>query len=162
MYRYVVSGVIKAKRVSLRSTIVPQSSIDEFLKVTVPYEPLPMKEHKPISEWYTINEITEKYGIKYSRLYNIVVEERIPKKKVGKSILIAKNRIDKYFEKRGYDEDINNLSGWITLSDIKEQYNMTDNAAYSFIYENRIPKKQKDGKRYYSKWHIDNIKNKEQ
>jgi len=162
IYRYVVSGKIKAKRVSSKFTIIPKKSIDEFLEVTTPYEPLPAKERKPIAEWYTLEEITEKYGIKYRRLRDIVNKERIPEKKDGKITLIAKNKIDNYFRKQGYDEAVINLSEWLTLPDVIKQYNMTENAAYSFLSENHIPKKQQSGKRHYSKWHIDKIKYKMQ
>ena len=162
IYRYVISGKIKAKRISPRWTIITQTSIDEFLEEATPYENNPIQKRKPITDWYTVEEITEKYGIQYRRLRDIITKEKIPEKKEGKKVLIAKNKINNYFRKRGYDESITGISDWITLPDLMEQYNMSESAAYSFLSENRIPKKQKDGRRYYSKWHIDNIKHKEQ
>jgi len=100
IYSLIYSGKIEAIRVSPKFTIIPQKSIDEFLEVTAPYELLPKKERKPISDWYTLEEITEKYGIKYRRLRDIINRERIPEKKEGKTTLIAKNRVDNYFSKR--------------------------------------------------------------
>ena len=161
IYRYVVSGIIKAKRVSRKFTIISQKSIDEFLEAVIPYEVLPTKERKPISEWYTLEKITEKYGIKYRRLRDIINKERIPEKKDGKITLVAKTRIDNYFKRQGYDEAVINLSEWLIFSDIIEQYGMTKNATYTFLSENHIPKKQQNGKRYYSKQHIDNLKSKQ-
>jgi predicted DNA-binding ArsR family transcriptional regulator len=121
---------------------------------------LPTKEHKAIEDWYTLSEVTEKYGIKYRRLRNIINAENIPEKKYGKLTLMAKNKTDAYFKKQGYDQSIINLSEWLTIPEIKKQYGMTENTAYSFVSDHGIPKKQKNGRRYYSKQHIDNIKNK--
>ncbi|MDR1339942.1 MAG: helix-turn-helix domain-containing protein [Prevotellaceae bacterium] len=162
IYNLAHSEKIKAIRISRRMTIIPQKSIDEFLEVNTPYEILPAQERKPVSDWYTLLEITEKYGIKYRRLRDIINSENIPEKKDGKITLIAKNRIDTYFRKQGYDETIQNLSEWVTLPEFREQYSMTEPAAYSFLSENRIPKKQRNGRRYYSKLHIDKVKNKGQ
>jgi hypothetical protein len=86
----------------------------------------------------------------------------IPEKKEGKFTLIAKNETDVYFKKQGYGDAIMNFSEWLTFSEVQEKYGFTGNTGYSFISRNRIPKKQQDGKRYYSKFHIDTIKNKTQ
>jgi len=105
IYNLVHSGKIKAIKVSQRFTIIPQKSIDEFLTVKAPYELLPVQERKPVSDWYTLKEITDKYGIKYRRLRDIINREQIPEKKVGRTTLIAKNRIDVYFKivfKKGF------------------------------------------------------------
>ena len=100
IYRYVVSGTIPSTRITKRTTRIKKSDIDLILDAK-PYKVLPAKEHKPIAEWYTLEEITEKYGIKYRRLRDIINKERIPEKKSGKITLIAKNKIDNYFKKRG-------------------------------------------------------------
>ncbi|MDR1633009.1 MAG: helix-turn-helix domain-containing protein, partial [Dysgonamonadaceae bacterium] len=72
IYRYVISGKIQAKQITGKKTFISQKSINEFLEVTKPYEVHPAAERKPISEWYTLEEITEKYGIKYRRLRDII------------------------------------------------------------------------------------------
>ncbi|MDR1181627.1 MAG: helix-turn-helix domain-containing protein [Bacteroidales bacterium] len=162
VYRYVVSGVIPCIRINKRVTRIKRSDLDLLFENANPYEVLPAQERKPIADWYTLSEITEKYGIKYRRLRDIINSENIPEKRDGKITLIAKNRIDAYFKKQGYNETIMNLSEWLVLQEVREQYNMTENAAYSFLSENNIPKKQQGGQRYYSKLHIDKVKNKGQ
>lgn len=160
VYNLAHSGSIQAVRVSKRLTFVNRKSIDEWLEVNTPYELLPTNERKPIADWYSLDEITERYGIKYRQIRKIINTEGIPERKDGRFTLIAKNRIDAYFKKRGYDESISNLSDWLTLSEIMDKYSMTETAAYSFLSDYSIPKKQQGGKRYYSKQHIDNLKNK--
>jgi predicted nucleic acid-binding Zn ribbon protein/transposase len=162
IHRYVVAGEIKAKRLSSKFTIIPQKSIDDFLNVAMPYEMLPTKERKPIDEWYTLKEVTKKYGIKYRQLRNIINREHIPEKKKGRTTLLAKGKTDTYFKNQKYNESLLNLSEWLTFLDVRAKYNLSESAARSFLSENKIPKKQKDGKRYYSKFHIDTIKNKTQ
>jgi len=161
LYRYVTSGVLPSIRITKRTTRIKRSDLDSLFENTAPYGiGNKTKEHKPITDWYTLDEITEKYGIKYRQIRKIINAEGIPEKKDGRFTLIAKNRTDAYFKKRGYNESLSNLSDWVTLSEIMNEYSMTETAAYSFLSDYNIPKKQQGGKRYYSKQHIDNLKKK--
>lgn len=158
VYNLAHAEKIKATRISQRLSFISRKSIDELLEVKTPYELLPKQPPKPITDWYTIQEITQKYGIKYGQIRKIIMVEQIPTRKDGKFTLIAKNRVDAYFKKQGYNESIDNLTDWLTFSEVVTQYRMTQNTAYSFLSENKIPKKRRDGQRYYSKWHIDKCK----
>jgi excisionase family DNA binding protein len=161
IYRCIVSGIIPCTRINKRNTRIKKRDLDLFFDNSKPYEVNhKTQERKPIADWYTLEEATEKYGIQYRRLRVIINKEQIPERKDGKFTLIAKNKTDAYFQKQGHDESIMNLSEWLTLPEVREKYNLSENAAYSFLSENRIPKKQRNGKRYYSKFHIDTIKNK--
>jgi len=161
VYRYVISGIIPGIRITKRTTRIKQSDLNVLFERVEKYEINPKtQERKPISEWYTLDEITEKYGIKYRQIRKIINTESIPEKKYGRFTMIAKNHVDVYFKKKGYNESIMNLSEWLTIPDIMQEYKMTENTTYSFLSDYRIPKKQENGKRYYSKQHIDQIKNK--
>ena len=72
---------------------------------------------------------------------------------------IAKNRIDAYFRKRGFDTTLSNLAEWITTPEVMEIYNMTEHGVRVFVSRYVIPKKRLNGKLYYSKQHIDKLKN---
>lgn len=161
IYRYVTSGVLPATRITKRTTRIKRSDLDLLFKNAVPYEiDIPDHDRKPVSEWYKLDKITEKYGIKYRQIRKIINTEGIPERKDGRFTMIEKNRIDAYFNKRGYDESISNLSDWVTVPEIMNEYSMTESAVYSFLSDYSIPKKQQGGKRYYSKQHIENLKNK--
>jgi len=99
IYRYVVSGKIKAFRCTARTTFITKKSIDDFLEQTTPYEVLPNNERKPVTEWYSLDEAATKYGIKYRRLRDIINKEHIPEKKDGRNTFIGKNQTDNYFNK---------------------------------------------------------------
>lgn len=75
--------------------------------------------------------------------------------------MIAKSRMDAYFRKRGFDDTLSNLADWITTSEVMEIYGMTEQAVRVFVSRYAIPKKRLNGKLYYSKQHIDKLKNKE-
>lgn len=50
---------------------------------------------------------------------------------------------------------------WYTAEEMMEKYDMTQNAVYSFVWSNNIPKKKVKKQTFYSKLHVDNIKNKD-
>ena len=161
IYRNVVKGCIPAKRLSQRTTLIRKKDIEALFDVIEPYEVLTTGVHKPIDEWYTIDEVTEKYGLLRHRIRKIINAEGIPTKKAGTRTLIAKNKIDAYFRKKGFDATLSNLAEWITTLQVLETYGMTERAVRIFVSRYTIPKKRINGKLYYSKQHIDKLKNKE-
>lgn len=161
VYNYCHKGIIPAKRLSQRTTLIRKKDIEALFDVIEPYEILTTGVRKPIDEWYTIDEVTEKYGLLRHRIRKIINAESIPTKKAGTRTLIAKNRIDAYFKKRGFDTTLSNLADWITTPEVMEIYNMTEHGVRVFVSRYAIPKKRLKGKLYYSKQHIDKLKNKE-
>lgn len=161
VYNYCHKGIIPAKRLSQRTTLIRKKDIEALFDEIEPYEVLTTGERKPIDEWYTIDEITEKYGLLRHRIRKIINAENIPTKKAGTRTLIAKSRIDAYFRKRGFDNTLSNLADWITTPEVMETYGMSEQAVRVFVSRYAIPKKRLNGKLYYSKQHIDKLKNKE-
>ena len=161
IYRNVVKGIIPAKRLSQRTTLIRKKDIEALFDEIEPYEVLATGERKSIDEWYTIDEVTERYGLLRHRIRKIINAENIPTKKAGTRTLIAKNRIDAYFRKRGFDDTLSNLADWITTPEIMEIYGMTEPGVRVFVSRYAIPKKRLNGKLYYSKQHIDKLKHKE-
>ncbi len=155
VYRYLHDGTLKAVQTNGK-TFIRKADIDEMFDNADEYEhrAKPTKEPKPLTEFYTVAEIKEKFNIKESWLYKIARENNIPKTlKRGKSYF-SKTHIDKYFEKKGVNEN-ENITEWYTVKDIMDKYGLTTAAIYSFISENRIPKK-KDGRSVlYSKQDFD-------
>jgi excisionase family DNA binding protein len=159
--RWIISRKIVAKRITKRTTRIKRTDLDVFIDNANLYDVESTQERKPIADWYTLDEITAKYGIKRHQIRNIVNAGHIPEKKEGTRTLIAKSKLDAYFKKQGFDSTILNLAEWSTVDVIKEQYNMTEKAVHIFVSRYKIPKMRQDGKLYYSKQHIDKLKNKE-
>ncbi|WP_319503742.1 helix-turn-helix domain-containing protein [Bacteroides graminisolvens] len=162
VYNYCHKGIIPAKRISQRTTLIRKKDIESLFDAIEPYEVLTTGERKPIESWYTLDDITEKYGLLRHRIRKIVNAEEIPTKKDGTRTLIAKGKIDAYFKKKGFDGSLNNLADWLTISGVMEEYEMTEQGVYVFVSRYSIPKKRVNGKLYYSKQHIDKLKNKGQ
>jgi len=162
VYNLAHSGKLKAKRISQRLTFISRKSIDELLETQNVYEVLPAKKQLPIADWYTLDEITQRYGILRHQIRKIVNAEKISEKKEGTRTLIAKRQMDNYFSKKGFESALINLAEWYTVTEVMEKYGMTEQAVYVLVSRYKIPKKQQDGKRYYSKQHIDILKNKAQ
>ena len=161
VYNYCHKGIIPAKRLSQRTTLIRKKDIEALFDKVEPYEVLTTGERKPIDEWYTIDEVTERYGLLRHRIRKIVNAENIPTKKAGTRTLIAKSRMDAYFRKRGFNDTLSNLADWMTTPEIMETYGMTEHGVRVFVSRYAIPKKRLNGKLYYSKQHIDKLKHKE-
>ena len=101
IYRYAANGIIPAKRISQRTTLIRKKDIESLFDEVEPYEVLQTGERKPIDEWYTLDDITEKYGLLRHRIRKIINTEGITTKKDGTRTLIAKGKIDAYFRKKG-------------------------------------------------------------
>lgn len=162
VYNYCHKGLIPAKRISQRTTLIRKKDIESLFDEVEPYEVLQTGERKPIDEWYTLDDITEKYGLLRHRIRKIINTEGITTKKNGTRTLIAKGKIDAYFRKKGFDGSLSNLADWLTISGVMDEYGMTETAVHVFVSRYSIPKKRTNGKLYYSKQHIDKLKNKGQ
>lgn len=62
VYNLAHSGKLEATRISRRLTFISRKNIDELLEAKIAYELLPTKEKQPITDWYTFDEITQRYG----------------------------------------------------------------------------------------------------
>ncbi|MBK5719881.1 helix-turn-helix domain-containing protein [Dysgonomonas sp. Marseille-P4677] len=155
VYRYLHRGQLKGIRMDGK-TFIRRSDIDAMFDNAQEYQSKakPSTEAKPLTEFYTVAEIKEKFNIKESWLYKITRENNIPKTLIRGKSYFSKKHIDKYFEKKGFNEN-QNIDEWYTVADIMKKYDLSLNAIYSFVSENQIPKK-KDGRMVlYSKYDFD-------
>lgn len=151
LYRYLMASEIKSVQMKGK-TIIRRMDIDIMFETAPAYRARPIKDHIPIVEFYTVEDIKEKYKIKETWIFKIVKENKIPKTlNKGKSYF-SKKHIDNYFKKKRPDDDFDE---WYSVEDLKSSFGLTTSAVYSYVSEHNIPKK-KDGRTvYYSKKHID-------
>lgn len=151
IYNLIYSGKLKATKLSTRMSFEKRSDIDAMLD-SHPYVKRPRKKKEDITEFYTIQEIRDKYGVSTSWIYKVGKEKNIPKIiKRGKTYW-SKTHIDKFIISNKADDSI---TEWYSVSDLMEKFNMTQSAVYSFIYERNIPKKKVKNEVFYSKKHVD-------
>ncbi len=101
--RLIRSGKIPSANFGQRLTRVSKQHLEAmFTSVSMPEKPKekPVKlEYKP-SECYTVNEISEKYGISPSTVNNTIRRNSIPKRQVGRFVYVPKELIDEIFAKK--------------------------------------------------------------
>jgi excisionase family DNA binding protein len=99
-YRLIDKGELYASKVGGR-TIIKRSSIDKFFEL--PISPKPKTPPPPLireyveSEWYSMNEIKEKYNISDKAIYDNAKRLKIPQHKIWRTVFYPKDVIDKIF-----------------------------------------------------------------
>ena len=151
VYNMVKAGNLKASKISSRLSFIRRVDIDAMLE-NRPYKTLHPKDTVPITDFYTIAEIKEKFGVKESWIYEIAKEHNIPRTFNRGRTYWSKKHIDSYFAKKAPDASI---TEWYSVAELQEKFGMSLSAIYTFVYKNVIPK-HKEGKMvYYSKKHFD-------
>ncbi len=153
VYRYLHNSDLRAVQIQGK-TFIRKADLDNMFDNPGPYKAKPNKDRKPITEFYTSAEIQEKFNIKEAWLYRIVRENKIPKTLIQGKSYFSKKHIDKYFDKKGFNE-LQTIKEWYTIEEIQEKYNLTLTTIYSFVSENAIPRKKDGRKALYSKRHFD-------
>jgi excisionase family DNA binding protein len=153
IYRYLHSGVLKAFQTNGK-TFIRKTDIDAMFDDSGQYKAKPNKEKKPITEFYTVKEIKEKFSVKETWIFKIVKENNVPKTLIKGKSYFSKKHIDRYFEKKGFG-NTQNIEEWYTVKEIQNKYDLSLPAIYSFVSENNIPRKKEGRKVFYSKKHFD-------
>lgn len=151
VYKYITDDELKPMKLGKKTFIRLSDIYDKFNTTNLNYYK-PIQEEPPILDWYTVSEIKEKYNVKESWIYKIIRDEQIPKTAKRGKAFYSKKHIDTYFAKKDTSSDI---TAWYSVEELQERFDMTTTAIYSFVYENKIPKKKEGRKVFYSKEHFD-------
>lgn len=155
VYRCFYSGIIKAVRIR-RKTLVRREDLDKYFEDAGPYRKRSYKR-KQEQEYYTLQEIMDKYKIGRKAVWGRCDRLGIPKVYEGRNTFYSKKLIDANFSEL---LDVIDIDNYYTLSQIMEMYNMTQGAALCFVKYHAVPRVKRNGRSYYSKVHIDCIKHK--
>ena len=158
IYKLVKEDKLRASRISNKMSFIRRTDIELMLK-SKPYERITTKEEFDIAEYYTAEQVTERYKVSTKWVWNYCRQNNIPKVRIRQFNYYSKKHIDAAFAK--YDVD-NDLTEWYTPEEIQEKYGMTRVAIRSQVYRNNIPSKKEHGQIYYSKLHFDLSKSTEQ
>lgn len=150
-YRYLETNLIKSVQLK-RKTIIRKRDIEALFDNASPYKKHLPRSKQSITDFYTIAEIKEKFGIKESWIYEIAKEHNIPRTFNRGRTYWSKKHIDSYFAKKAPDASI---TEWYSVAELQEKFGMTLSAIYTFVYKNVIPKRKEGKMVYYSKKHFD-------
>jgi excisionase family DNA binding protein len=155
IYNWLNCGVIKGKRISNRKVLILKSDLESMLQENEAYEKADPVERKPITEFYTIQEVIDTFNVGQTLVFRIVKEHSIPKTRIGGKTHLSKKHIDDYFKKKR--DDVSNIEGWYTVEEIMEKYNLTRDQIYNRVSDHQIPKHKVGRYVQISKVHFDEL-----
>ncbi len=158
IYKLVKESKLRASRISGKKSLIRRADIELMMK-TKPYERIMPKEDFDITEYYTAEEIAEKYKVNAKWVWTYTRQHKVPKVRIRQFNYYSKKHIDAAFAKYKTDDA---LTEWYTPEEIEEKYGMTRVAIRSHVYRNNIPSKKEHGQIFYSKLHFDLSKSSEQ
>ena len=158
IYKLVKEDKLRASRISKKMSFIRRADIELLLK-SKPYERIASNEKFDLAEYYTAEQVAERYKVSTKWVWNYCRQHDIPKVRIRQFNYYSKKHIDAAFAK--YDVD-NDLTEWYTPEEIQEKYGMTRVAIRSQVYRNNIPSKKEHGQIFYSKLHFDLSKSAEQ
>ena len=121
VYKLVKESKLRASRISGKKSLIRRADIELMLK-TKPYERIVPKDDFDMSEYYTAEEIAEKYKVNAKWVWTYTRQHKIPKVKVRQFNYYSKKHIDAAFAKYKTDDA---LTEWYTPEEIEEKYGMT-------------------------------------
>jgi excisionase family DNA binding protein len=151
IYKLVKEDKLRASRISSRMSFIRRADIELLLK-SKPYERVMSKVEFDIAEYYTAEEIAQKYKVNTKWVWTYTREHNVPKVKIRQFNYYSKKHIDAAFAKYKTDND---LTEWYTPEEIEQKYGMSRVAIRSHVYRNNIPSKKEHGQIFYSKLHFD-------
>lgn len=103
-----------------------------------------------ITEWYTVTEIQEKYGMTLPAIYNLVSKVGIPKKKEGIVVRYSKRHFD---AAKGTAEPVE--PEWYSIAEATAKFNMTRDQLYHYVKTYKVTKKMVGKYCYLNKGEVD-------
>ena len=105
-----------------------------------------------IQEWYSADEVSKKFNMTISQVYNLVNRHNIPKKKEGNVTSYSKKHID-IAKGIAVPEELE----WYSIAEAMEKFNMTRDQLYHYVKTYSIHKKKISKYTYLSKRELDNL-----
>ncbi len=149
-YNYINNGTIKAWKLK-RKTLVRRADVESLFSA-LPERMTVEKEKKAITEFYTTQEVMDKYRLSNGWFWKVAKEQNFPKTVHRGKNLWSKGHIDRFFGKKDPTDDIEE---WYTVGEIQEKFGMTLSAIYNLVSKEGIPKKKVGKEARYSKHHFD-------
>lgn len=103
-----------------------------------------------ITEWYSVPDIQEKYGMTLPAIYCLVSKVGIPKKKDGKEVRYSKKHFD---AAKGVAEPVE--SEWYSIAEATEKFNMSRDQLHYYIKTYKVKKKMVGKYCYLAKDEVD-------
>lgn len=156
IYRHMANGIICALQLRGR-TIIRRSDLEKMFDDNNGYKKRSYGRKQTVL-YYTTSEIMEKFHIQKKTIYRRCKMYDIPKVEEGNRVYYNRALIDKYFA--DLIEEIN-PDTYYTPEQVMEKYEMSKASVLSFATRHNIPRINRHHEVYYSRAHIDAIKEKQ-
>ena len=103
IYKLVKEDKLRASRLSPRMSIIRKADIELMLK-TKPYESIRPKDTFDVTEYYTAEQIAQKYKVNTKWVWTYTREHNVPKVKIRQFNYYSKKHIDAVFAKYKTDD----------------------------------------------------------
>ena len=152
IYRYIRNGIIKVIRFE-RKTLVRRADIENMTDyLSKENEKTSTKEKAPITDFYTTQEMQEKFGMTLSAIYCFVSKNAIPKKKEGIMVYYSKKHVDIAKGIAAPEEP-----QYYTVAEAMEKFNLTRDQLYHYAKYHNISKVKKGKYTLISKPELDKL-----
>ena len=105
-----------------------------------------------ITEWYSTQEMQEKFGMTLSAIYTFAHKNAIPKKKEGIMVYYSKKHVD---IAKGIAKPKENL--YYTVAEAMEKFNLTRDQLYHYVKWHHISKVKKGKYTFISRTELDKL-----
>lgn len=177
IYKLVAQGRLKASRISSRMAFIRRADIEKMLEDNPYNRVIPdirpkratstnQKETdkksqtnapapEEILSYISGEEVLSTYKVKQSWLYTTAKRNQIPICKIAEKNYYSKSHVE---ECLGLTVDIAAITEWLTTEQVFEVYGMKPTAIHAYAYRHSIPTKKEYGILYYSKTHLDELR----
>ena len=139
IYKLVKESKLRASRISGKKSLIRRADIELMMK-TKPYERIMPKEDFDISEYYTAEEIQEKYGMTRVAIRSQVYRNNIPSKKEHGQIYYSKLHFD--LSKTSEQES---KAEYYTVKEAMEKFKLSRDSVYGILQFHQI-NREKNGR----------------
>jgi len=173
VYKLVSQGKLKASRISNRMAIIRRADIERMLegnpynKVVFGNRPKPTilkqrqkkQETAPVSDepltYLSGEEVMSIYKVKQMWLYTTAKRNQIPMCRIAGKNYYSKSHVE---ECLGLTVDTSTITEWLTTDEVFEEFGMKPTAIRAYAYRHSIPTKKEYGITYYSKTHLEELR----
>ena len=178
IYKLVAQGKLKASRISDRMSLVRKADIEAMLEASPYCRVLPFtkprendggkakakagnyrtahtEESAEVPEYYSGEEVMEKFKVKQSWLYTSAKRNAVPMCRIAGKNYYSRRHIE---ELLGIAVDTAKIEEWLLPEEVEERYGMGRSALRAYAHRHGIPTKREYGRTYYSKEHLDRLR----
>lgn len=157
VYKLVSEGKLRASRISKRMSFIRKTDIEQMLSASPYHRVLSIDIAKERRAMRTIADTSVMTGCSARTIYNKVKEHDIPVCRVNGKKYVDTQALSVVMDERKNeilkteDSDVE----WILASECAQMYDKTEASIKTYVYRHDIPAKWINGRRYYSKTHLD-------